>query len=157
MPTPSTRPGFAHLAGDEPGRWTRRSRPAWLILPARARCRHDVGVQSLVGWRVYESEGGEVSTGTTCDEQALTLRDQGRTFIHIAEILGLDHAQAAHAAFNRGLRLRPRAERGQLRTREEARLDAITARVRGRKELSVEELVRRLNDLKRQRRALYID
>ena len=98
-----------------------------------------------------------MTNGTNCDEQALVLRDQGRTFIGIAEILGLGDAHAAHAAFNRGLRLRPRAERGQLRSKEAARLDALASRMRGRKELGVEEVVRRLNGLKRQRKALYLD
>jgi hypothetical protein len=98
-----------------------------------------------------------MSKGTKCDEQALVLRDQGRKFIDIAKTLGLDDAHAAHAAFNRGLRLRPRTERGRLRSREAARLDALTSRLRGRTDLSVEEVVRRLNGLKRQRKALYID
>jgi len=35
------------------------------------------------------------------DEQALVLRDQGRTYLAIAEVLDLDGARAAHAAFNR--------------------------------------------------------
>jgi len=98
-----------------------------------------------------------VKNGTDCDEQALVLRDQGRTFVDIAGILGLNDAHAAHAAFNRGLRLRPRAERGFLRSKEAARLDALTSRLRGRKDLGVEEVVRRLNGLKRQRKALYLD
>jgi len=98
-----------------------------------------------------------VTNRTDCDEQALELRDRGRTFIDIAGILGLDDAHAAHAAFNRGLRLRPRSERGQLRSKEAARLDALTSRMRGRSDLGVEEVVRRLNGLKRQRKALFLD
>ncbi len=91
------------------------------------------------------------------DEQALVLRDQGCTFLDVAGILGLDDAYAAHTAFNRGLRLRPRAERGELRVREMARLDALTSRMRERDDLGVEEVVRRLNGLKRQRKALFVD
>ena len=41
------------------------------------------------------------------DEPALVLGDQGRTFLDVARALDLDGARAAHAAFNRGLRLRP--------------------------------------------------
>lgn len=94
---------------------------------------------------------------TERDEQALVLRDQGRTFVDIAQILGLIDAHAANAAFNRGLRLRPRAERELLRSKEAARLDALTSRLRGRNDLGVEELVRRLNGLKRQRKALFLN
>jgi len=91
------------------------------------------------------------------DEQALVLREQGRTFVDIARLLELDDGRAAHAAFNRGLRLRPRAERGQLRSREMARLDALTSRMRGRNDLGVEEVIRRLNGLKHQRKVLFVD
>jgi hypothetical protein len=98
-----------------------------------------------------------VSNRIDRDEEALVLRDQERTFFDIAHVLGLSDAQAARAAFNRGLRLRPRAERGHLRSREAARLDALTSRLRGREDLGVEEVVRRLNGLKRQRMDLYRD
>jgi hypothetical protein len=90
------------------------------------------------------------------DEQALVLRDQGRTYLGIADILDLDGARAAHAAFNRALRLRPRAEQGWLRSRELARLDALASRMRGRDDLAVEEVVRRLRGLKRQRDSLSV-
>ncbi len=90
------------------------------------------------------------------DEQALVLRDQGRTYLDIAEILDLDGARAAHAAFNRGLRLRPRAEQGWLRSRELARLDALATRMRGRDDLGVDEVVRHLRALKRQKDSLSV-
>ncbi len=101
----------------------------------------------------------EVRTLTECidrDEHALVLRDQGRTYLDIADILDLDGARAAHAAFNRGLQLRPRAEQGWLRSRELARLDALASRMRGRDDLGVEEVVRRLRGLKRQRESLSV-
>ena len=90
------------------------------------------------------------------DDQALALRDEGRTFAGIAHILGLDDAHAANAAFNRALRRRPQAQRAQLRGREMARLDAVASRVRGRDDLSVEEIVRRLRGVKQQRKTLFI-
>jgi hypothetical protein len=90
------------------------------------------------------------------DEKALLLRDEGRPFAGIAEILELDSARAAHAAFNRALRLRPRAEQALLRSREMARLDVLASRVRGREDLSVEEVVRRLRGVKHQRKPLFV-
>jgi hypothetical protein len=90
------------------------------------------------------------------DEKALLLRDEGRPFAGIAEILALDSARAANVAFNRALRLRPRAEQAWLRSREMARLDALASRVRGRDDLSVEEVVRRLRGVKHQRKTLFV-
>lgn len=91
-----------------------------------------------------------------CDEKALVLRDKGRPFVGIAQILGLDSAHAANAAFNRALRRRPRAQREQLRSREMARLDAVASRVRARDDLSGEEIVRRLRGVKHQRKTLFV-
>jgi hypothetical protein len=88
------------------------------------------------------------------DERALVLRDQGRPFAGVAGILGLDSAGAAHASFNRALRRRPRAEQERLRVREMERLDALASRLRGRDDLSMEEIVRRLRGVKHQRRVL---
>jgi len=96
------------------------------------------------------------TTDTNRDEETLALRDQGRSFIGIAGILGLDSAQAANAAFNRALRGRTNAQQAWLRSREAARLDALASRVRGRDDLSVEEVVRHLQVLKRQRKALFL-
>ena len=59
------------------------------------------------------------------DEQALVLRDQGRSFAGIAEELDLAGAIEANAAFNRALRLRSAVEQAALRDREVARLDAL--------------------------------
>jgi hypothetical protein len=88
------------------------------------------------------------------DERVLVLRDQGRPFAGVAEKLGLDSAGAAHASFNRALRRRPRAEQERLRHREMERLDALASRLRGRDDLSPEEIVRRLRGVKHQRRVL---
>lgn len=90
------------------------------------------------------------------DEQALVLRDQGRSFAGIAGTLELDSARGANAVFNRCLRGRPNAEQAQLRSREMARLDALASRVRERDDLSVEEVVRRLRGLKHQRQMLLV-
>jgi hypothetical protein len=90
------------------------------------------------------------------DERALVLRDQGQPFARIAQTLGFDDARAANAGFNRALRVRPRAEQVRLRSREVARLEALALRVRGRDDLSVEEVVRRLRGLKHQRQTLFV-
>jgi hypothetical protein len=97
-----------------------------------------------------------MSKDMDCDEQALVLRDQCRSFVGIAGILELDSPRAANAAFNRALRRRPKAERVRLRNREELRLDILASRVRGRDDLSVEEVVRRLGSLKHQRKTLFV-
>ena len=90
------------------------------------------------------------------DEHALALRDEGRSFARIAEILGLDNAHAANAAFNRALRRRPKAQQEWLRSREMMRLDAVASRVRQRDDLSVPEVIRRLRGVKQQRKTLFV-
>jgi len=89
------------------------------------------------------------------DEQSLALRDEGRSFARIAQMLGLENAHAANAAFNRALRCRPKAQQVWLRSREMTRLDAVASRVRERDDLSVEEVVRRLRGVKHQRKTLF--
>jgi len=96
-----------------------------------------------------------MTTGIDRDEQTLALRDEGRSFVGIAGILGLESDRAANAAFNRALRGRPNAQRAWLRSREVARLDALASRVRERDDLSAEEVVRFLLTLKHQRKALF--
>ena len=88
------------------------------------------------------------------DEQTLALRDAGRSFAGIAQLLGLEDAHAANAAFNRALRCRPKTQQEWLRSREMTRLDAVASRVRERDDLSVEEVVRRLRGVKQQRQTL---
>lgn len=97
-----------------------------------------------------------MSTDTDRDDRALFLRDQGRPFGGVAKILDLDSAGAANASFNRALRLRPRAEQARLRSREMDRLDALSLRLRKRDDLSVEEIVRRLQGVKYQRKTLLV-
>ena len=89
------------------------------------------------------------------DEQALVLRDQERTFVDIAHSLNVDGGRSAHAAFIRALRRHPLAERAQMRSREMMRLDAFNTRLRGRDDLSVEEIARRLRGLKHDRKILF--
>lgn len=105
-----------------------------------------------------DAEGIErpMTTDANRDEQALMLRDQGQSFGGIAQALGLDGARAANAAFNRALRQRPVTQQAWLRSRESVRLDAVASRVRGRDDLSVEEVVRRLRGVKQQRKTLFV-
>jgi hypothetical protein len=90
------------------------------------------------------------------DEQALVLRDQSRSFVGIAGILELESPVAANAAFNWALRRRSKAEQARLRSREVTRLDLLASRVRGRVDLSAEEVIRRLGSLKHQRKTLFV-
>ena len=89
------------------------------------------------------------------DEQTLVLRDEGRSFAGIAQVLGLEDAHAANAAFNRALRCRSKSQQEWIRSREMMRLDAVASRVRARDDLSVEEVVRRLRGVKYQRLKLF--
>jgi hypothetical protein len=91
-----------------------------------------------------------------CDEQALLLREQGRPFVEIAQVLTLPNARSANASFNRALRLRSRADQERLRSREMARLDDLAVRLRRREDLSMEEIVRRMRAVKDQRRTLFV-
>ncbi|HXQ62341.1 MAG TPA: hypothetical protein VN796_08400 [Acidimicrobiales bacterium] len=97
-----------------------------------------------------------IGTDIHRDEQALRLRDQGRPFGGVAQILDLANAAAAHASFNRALRRQPRAEQVRLRDREMERLDALASRLLARDDLSVEEIVRRLRGVKHQRKTLLV-
>jgi DNA-binding transcriptional MerR regulator len=90
------------------------------------------------------------------DERALRLRDQGRPFAGVAKLLELDNAGAANLSFNRALRLQSRAEQARLRSREMDRLDVLASQIRGRDDLSIEEIVRRLRGIKYQRRSLLV-
>ena len=89
------------------------------------------------------------------DEQTLALRDEGRSFAGIAQILGLDNGHAANVAFNRALRCRSKAHQEWLRSREMMRLDAVASCVRARDDLSVKEVIRRLRGVKHQRLTLF--
>ena len=89
------------------------------------------------------------------DEQALTLRDAGRTFAGIALVLGFEDAREANVAFNRAIRCQPKSQQEWLRSREMTRLDAVASRVRERDDLSVEEVIRRLRGVKHQRKTLF--
>jgi len=90
------------------------------------------------------------------EEQALLLRDEGRSFAGIARVLDLTGALEANAAFNRALRRRSPAEQAALRSREMARLDALGERLRRREDISEEELARQLHGVKRLRKTLFV-
>ena len=66
------------------------------------------------------------------DRQALTLREEGRSFAAIARALGLKRAADAREAFLRELRSRPDDERETVVEHEVARLDELEARIRTR-------------------------
>jgi len=90
------------------------------------------------------------------DEQALLLREQGRSFARIARLLDLAGAIDANAAFNRALRRQTPAQQAALRSREMARLDALGARLRRRHDVSEDELARQLHGLRCLRKTLFV-
>jgi hypothetical protein len=90
------------------------------------------------------------------DAESLALREEGRSFAGIAQILGLENAHVANEAFNRAIRCRPKSQQEWLRSREMTRLDAVASRVRERDDLSVEEVIRRLRGVKQQRKTLFV-
>ena len=90
------------------------------------------------------------------DEQALLLREQGRSFAGIARALELANGIEATAAFNRALRRHTPGYQVTLRNHEMARLDALTERLRQREGMNDEELARLLVEIKRLRKALFV-
>jgi len=90
------------------------------------------------------------------DDQVLFLRDQGKSFAAIALELDLTGALDANAAFNRALRRLTAVEQAALRSREVARLDALGERLRQRRDVSEDELARKLNGLQRLRKTLFV-
>ncbi len=90
------------------------------------------------------------------DDQALFLRDQGRSYAGIAQELDLAGALDANAAFNRALRRRGPTEQAGLRSREVVRLDALGERLRNRQDVSEDELARQLHGLQVLRKTLFV-
>lgn len=104
-------------------------------------------------WPESKSQEGQGERGQR-DDSALTLREQGRSFVSIARTLGLGGAAQANAAFNRALRRLPADEQETLRSHEMARLDALGERLSQRNDLDEAEMVRRTKALDRLRRSL---
>jgi len=90
------------------------------------------------------------------DEQALLLREEGRSFAGIAQVLEFADAIEANAGFNRALRRHTPGYQITLRNREMARLDTLTERLRSREDVSDEELARLLPGIQRLRKTLFV-
>ena len=88
------------------------------------------------------------------DERVLELREKRRSFGAIAKIVGYERGSEATAAFNRALRRRPPKEQESLRQAELARLDGMAERVRENKELTADDVARRLGTVDRLRSRL---
>lgn len=88
------------------------------------------------------------------DEDALRLREEGRTFASVARSLNLKRSNDALAAFLRAVRQRPDAERAELIGRERLRLDVLEARIRDRDKGDPTRLDRRLGALEKLRGSL---
>ena len=91
------------------------------------------------------------------DEQALLLRDQGRSFAGIARRLGSRRAPSRRTLPSTApCDAATPAEQAALRSREMARLDALGERLRKREDVSEEELARQLHGVKRLRKTLFV-
>jgi len=88
------------------------------------------------------------------DEDALRLREEGRSYAAVARSLNLKRSNDALAAFLRALHQRPDAERAELIVRERARLDQLEARIRDRDKNDPTRLDRRLGALEKLRSSL---
>ena len=83
------------------------------------------------------------------------LRDQGRSYAAIARVLDLAGAIDANAAVNRALRRHSATEQATLRSREMARLDTLSDRLRKREGVREEELARQLRGIQSLGKALF--
>ncbi|HMK99397.1 MAG TPA: hypothetical protein VK428_04350 [Acidimicrobiales bacterium] len=88
------------------------------------------------------------------DEQALALRDSGKTYAAVARSIGLKRAVDAQAAFLRALRRREGEERSRLVDRESSRLVELETRIRSRDANEPEKMERRLQALAKLREHL---
>lgn len=88
------------------------------------------------------------------DEDALRLREEGRSYASVARSLNLKRSNDALAAFLRALHQRPEAEKVDLITRERARLDQLETRIRDRDKDDPTRLDRRLIALEKLRSSL---
>ena len=90
----------------------------------------------------------------TRDDDVVTRRGKGQSFVRIARELGLRRGAEASEAFNRSLRRRPVVEQRQLRDEESARLDALAKRVDQNGDLSAQDKARQRQVLDRLRRRM---
>lgn len=88
------------------------------------------------------------------DNQALALRESGKSYSAIARTLGMDRATEAHTSFVRALGTREGDEKRQLVKNEEARLDSLEQRIRERDAADVTKLERRLLGVQKLREAI---
>ena len=88
------------------------------------------------------------------DEQALALRDSGKTYAAVASSLGFKRSVDAQAAFLRALRQQQGDERARLVQRESDRLDTLDTRIRTRDAADPEKMERRLLALSKLREKL---
>lgn len=88
------------------------------------------------------------------DQQALTLRESGRSYAAIARELGFARSIDARSAFLRAVGQRPVGERPELLRHEVARLDVLERRIRDRDLHEPEVMQRHLATVARLRQGL---
>jgi hypothetical protein len=106
--------------------------------------------------RPRERSGGPrpVPIRRNADEDALALRDSGKSFAAVARGAGFKRALDAHAGFLRALGRRQGEERANLAQRELARLDELETRIRTRDADDVAKMERRLAAVDKMRKLL---
>ena len=87
-------------------------------------------------------------------DRVLELRNEDRSFVAIARIVGYANSKEALAAFHRALRTQPAAEQEATRQGELARLDRVAAQLRGAEGVSAEVVTKRLRVVKQLRAQL---
>jgi hypothetical protein len=93
----------------------------------------------------------EATVESTNDNQALELRQQGKSFGAIARLLSYERPRDAWLAFNRALRRHAPQEQADLRRAEVGRLQLLTDAVRASEDLTPGEQTRRLAWIERMR------
>ena len=88
------------------------------------------------------------------DEQALAFRQQGRSFVKIAALLGFESSRGAVMAYRRAALQRSPEEQATLRAEEQRRFDAMAKKVRADSALPKADAAKRLARIERLRAML---
>ena len=133
-----------------PSKAQRVRRPSRCVLPRRGDNDRNKGFEE----RRERPASTRPAPRSNSDEQALALRDSGKTYAAVASSVGFKRSAHAQAAFLRALRQREGEERARLIQRESDRLDQLETRIRTRDAADPEKMERRLLALETMREKL---
>ncbi len=97
--------------------------------------------------RIPASRPSRDRSAGSLEDQALSLREEGRSYAAVAQALGMERSLDAQAAFLRALRRLDPELRGAASSRELERLDQLEARIRARDQNEPDKMARRLGAL----------